>query len=154
MNKTRILAVPAVAAASLLALTGCFQLPPAGNGGDQTTAPVETTGTGTDGGNGGETSSDLAGTSWSGSLDGFADVEFELQDDGTVNFSVWNDESVDYDYPSDTWSGDASNLTLTITDLDRGEFDVTLTGPAENGSMDLSGQGTDGNSYTFTATQQ
>ena len=59
MKKTRILALPAIAAASLLALTGCFQLPPVGgNGGDGGNG-----GTTQEPGNGGtETGEDLAGT--------------------------------------------------------------------------------------------
>lgn len=157
MNKTRILAVPAVAAASLLALTGCFQLPPAGNGGDQTTAPVETTGTGTDGGNGGETSTDLAGSSWTGGElgPGFATLDFTLNADGTVDIETWNDGS-GFNDPADVWSGDASNLTLTITALgEQGSderFDVTFTGTAENGQMNLTGQAPDGE-WTLTASQ-
>ena len=54
MKTTRLLAVPAIAPASLLALTGCIQLPPVGGGSTtETQAP----------GDGGAGTVDLAGTS-------------------------------------------------------------------------------------------
>lgn len=162
MKKTRILALPAVAAASLLALTGCFQLPPpSGNGtdgnGGTSQAPVE----GTEGGEGTETEGgDLAGTSWTGaemSASGstFAEFDFTLNEDGTIDITMWNDGS-GFDDPADVWSGDASNLSMTITALgEQGSeerFDITFTGPAEGGQMELTGDGPDG-TWTVTATQ-
>lgn len=153
MKTTRILALPAIAAASLLALTGCFQLPPVGgNTGGTTTAPS------TDGGEtgGGTAAEDLAGTSWSGDLGpGFATFDFTLNQDGTIDISTWNEGS-GFDSPGDTWTGDSSDLTMTITDLRDQEgsesFDVTFTGTAADGSMNLTGEGPDG-SWTLTATE-
>lgn len=153
MKTTRIVAVPALAAAALLALTGCFQLPPVG--GTQTTEqPGEGT---TQEPGGGTVSEDLAGSSWSGELGpGFATMDFTLNADGTVDISTWNDGE-GFDSPNDTWSGDPSNLTVTITQLtdqnqDSGPFDVTFTGTAESGQMDLSGESPDG-TWTLTATE-
>jgi hypothetical protein len=155
MKTTRIVAVPALAAASLLALTGCFQLPPVG--GTQTTE--EPGGGTTQEPGGGTASDDLAGTSWSGELGpGFATMDFTLNADGTVDISDWNDgDGGPFDEDADVWSGDPSNLTVTITQLtdqnqDSESFDVTFTGTAEGGQMDLSGEAPDG-TWTLTATQ-
>lgn len=152
MKTTRFLAVPAIAAASMLALSGCFQPPAAppqappqtqapdpGTGTDET----EGTGTGDDAGD-----SDLAGTTWTGEIGpGFATMDFELNEDGTVDITTWNDGS-GFDSPADTWTGDASNLTIVITDLtEQGSnesHDVTFTGTAENGQMSLTGDGPEG----------
>lgn len=163
MNKTRLLAVPAIAAVSLLALTGCFQLPSVGgtSASDDpdtgtTSAPEESTG----GESGGEesTGGDLAGTTWTGGElgPGFATLDFTLNADGTVDITTWNDGS-GFDSPSDTWSGDASSLTILITQLteqgsDSEPFDVTFTGTVEGGEMNLTGHAPDGD-WTLTATQ-
>ena len=162
MKKTRILALPAIAAASLLALTGCFQLPPVGGNG----------GNGGDGGNGGnggttqepgnggtETGEDLAGTTWTGEMgpgSGFAELTFTLNPDGTVDISEWNGGE-GFDSAADTWTGDSSNLSVTITQLqdqnsDSGAFDITFTGTAADGQMNLVGRGPDGE-WQLTATQ-
>ena len=151
MKTMRMLALPAIAAAAVLTMTGCFQLPGAPTS-PATTTPAETGGTG---GGGGETAGDLAGTSWTGSTEGQPDVSFTLNADGTVDFSSWGGES--FDSPADVWSGDAASVTITVTqivDQSSGDsIDITYSGPAENGSMNLQGEGTDGNSYTLTATQ-
>lgn len=161
MKKTRILAIPAVAAASLLALTGCFQLPPVGgtpggNGG--TTTEPTTDGGGTEGGGteDGSSAEDLAGTSWSGDLGpGFATFDFMLNSDGTIDITSWNDGS-GFDEPADVWSGDSSNLSMTLTalrDQDATEsFDVTFTGTATDGAMNLTGDGPD-STWTLTASE-
>lgn len=163
MKKTRILAIPAIAAASLLALTGCFQLPPvggtdSGNGGNGGTGGTTTEPT-TEGGDtgGGTTAEDLAGTTWTGGDigPGFATMEFTLNADGTIDISSWNEGS-GFDESADVWSGDSSNLSMTITglrDQDATEsFDVTFTGTATEGAMNLTGDGPDG-PWTLTATE-
>lgn len=147
MKTTRFLAVPALAAASLLALTGCIQLPPMGGTTTETQAPVT-------GGDGGTDSGDLAGTSWMGAIDGVVDpLGFTLNEDGTVDITTWGDSTETYDFPQDVWSGDASDLTMTITGLEEGAFDLTVSGSAEGGQMELSGEGTDGSSHTLSASQ-
>lgn len=141
MKTTRILAVPALAAASLLALTGCIQLPPMGGGT----------------GDSGVESVDLAGTSWTGDLNGqVTDIAFTLAEDGTIDFSNWAGE--EFDSPGDVWALDGETLEITITQIKVDQtsdetFDVTLSGSAAGGSMSLTGEGTDGNSYDMTASQ-
>ncbi|MGM1028654.1 MAG: hypothetical protein ACQEWM_02140 [Actinomycetota bacterium] len=149
MKTSRFLAVPALAAASLLALTGCIQLPPMGGGTTtETQAPVT-------GGDSGTESAELAGTSWMGAIDDVVDpIGFTLNEDGTVDITTWGSSDQSYDAPQDVWSGDASNLTVTITGLEEGEFDLTVSGTAEGGQMNLSGEGTDGSSHTLVATQE
>ncbi|GEK81081.1 hypothetical protein [Agrococcus baldri] len=148
MKKTRILALPAIAAASLLALTGCFQLPPVGGNGGTTTTEEPS---------GGTTSEDIAGTSWTGDFNGqVTGVAFTLNEDGTVDFDDWAGDS--FDSPGDVWtqSGDTVELTVTQIRVDETSpetFDVTMSGTAADGTMSLTGEGTDGNTYELTATQ-
>lgn len=111
-------------------MTGCFQLPGA------PTNPGTTTPTEGGSGGGGE-SSDLAGTSWSGS-DGGNTMSFTLNADGTIDFTEWNDQG-GFDVPEDTWVTSGSDITLTIT---TSEGDLVYTGPATTGSMSLTGSGT------------
>lgn len=146
MKTSRILALPAVAAASLLVLTGCIQLPPVvGSGGGTTTDPST---------DGGSTSVDLAGSSWTGEIsDVMSPFGFTLNADGTIDITQWGNTDTTYDSPGDVWSGDASDLTMTIMGLEEGAFDLTVSGTAEGGQLALSGQGTDGSDYTLTATQ-
>jgi hypothetical protein len=149
MKKTRILALPAIAAASLLALTGCFQLPPvggnpSGNSSDPGTSEPAAAG------------EDVAGTSWTGEMEGFAELSFTLNPDGTVDISEWNGGS-GFDSPRDTWSGDSADLTIVITQLqdpnsEDPAFDVTFNGTAQDGTMDLKGDAPDGE-WTLSATQ-
>ncbi|WP_425844122.1 hypothetical protein [Agrococcus sp. TSP3-2-1] len=140
--KTKLIAVPAIAAASLLALTGCIQMPPPTSGGSG------------DGGTGTGTAGSLEGTSWSGGIDQVvAPFGFTLNADGTVDITQWGESGETYDSPADVWDGDASDVTITITGLQPGNFGLTVTGTAEDGRMDLSGEGTNGSSYTLTATQ-
>lgn len=151
MKTTRILALPAIAAASLLALTGCFQLPPVGG---TTTTEAPGGGTTTEEPAGGASAEDLAGTSWTGAVDGVVDpLGFTLNADGSVDITQWGNTDQTYDFPQDQWSGDSSNLEVTITGLEEGAFDLTVSGTAEGGQMNLTGEGTDGNSYTLSATQ-
>lgn len=146
MKTPRILALPAVAAAALLVLTGCIQLPPVVGGGGGTTTEPST--------DGGSTSVDLAGTSWTGEIsDVISPFGFTLNADGTIDITQWGSTDQTYDSPADVWSGDASDLTMTIMGLEEGEFDLTVSGTAEGGQLALSGQGTDGSDYTLTATQ-
>jgi hypothetical protein len=146
MKTTKLIAVPALAAASLLALTGCIQMPPTTSGSSGDTGSDSGTDTGTTAG--------LEGTSWSGGIDQVvAPFGFTLNADGTVDITQWGDTDQTYDSPADVWEGDESDLTVTITGLEQGEFDLTVTGTADGGQMDLSGEGTDGNTYTLTATQ-
>lgn len=134
MKTTRLLAVPAIAAAALLTMTGCFQLP-----GAPTNNPGTTTAPTTEGGTGGseQGSVDLAGTSWSGG-DGFNTMTFTLNGDGTIDFTEWNEQG-GFDVPEDTWTVSGSEVTMTITTT---EGDLVFTGPAATGSMSL--PGTDG----------
>lgn len=142
MKTTRLLAVPALAAASLLALTGCIQVPPVGG-----------TGTGTEVNTEGEVV-DLAGTAWTGAIPDVVDpIGFTLNEDGTVDITTWGDSDQTYDSPADVWSGDSSDLTVTITGLEEGAFDVTFSGTADGGQMELSGEGTDGSQHTLSATE-
>lgn len=149
MKTTRLLAVPALAAASLLALTGCIQLPPVGGTTTETQAP-DTSGDGASTG-------DLAGTSWTGDFNGqVTDVAFTLNEDGTVDFDDWAGDA--FDSPGDVWSlsGDTLEMTITQISVDEAQsdtFDVSLSGTASDGSMSLSGQGTDGSTYELNATQ-
>jgi hypothetical protein len=158
MKTTRLIAVPALAGASLLALTGCIQLPPVGGTTTETQAPVTTAqpadpGTSEPGGQ----SEDLAGTSWTGDFNGqVTDVAFTLNEDGTVDFADWAGSA--FDSPSDVWSMSGDTLELTVTQIQVDEtgsdtFDVTMSGTAGDGSMSLSGQGTDGNTYELNASQ-
>lgn len=126
MKTSPLLALPAIAAAAVLTMTGCFQLP----GAPTTTSPTE-------GGSGGGESSELAGTSWSGS-DGGNTMSFTLNADGTIDFTEWNDQG-GFDVPEDTWVTSGSDITLTIT---TSEGDLVYTGPATTGSMSLTGSGT------------
>lgn len=142
MKTPRILALPAVAAASLLALTGCIQLPPI--------AGSSTSQSPTDGSTAGE---DLAGSTWSGAM-GTTSMDFALNPDGTVDIMSW-DGGDGFDEPGDTWTGDSANLTLVITNLSSAggdRFDLSLTGSAIEGAMTLTGDGPDG-TVTLTATQ-
>lgn len=157
MKTSRMLAVPAIAAVSLLALTGCFQLPPMGGSGSNTGSGSSTDpGTGSDGGDSGD-AADLAGTSWTGDFNGqVSDIAFTLNEDGTVDFSDWAGDQ--FDAPADVWSQDGDTIEMTITQIsvdETGEesFDVTLSGSAADGSMELSGQGTDGGDYELSASQ-
>ena len=159
MKTTRLLAVPALAAASLLALTGCIQLPPIGGGTTQTQAPVTGGGTETEAPvtGGGTQTGDLAGTSWTGDFNGqVTDIAFTLNEDGTVDFDDWAGDS--FDSPGDVWSLSGDTLDMTVTQISVDEtgsetFDVSLSGSVSGGSMSLSGQGTDGNTYELNASQ-
>lgn len=133
MKTSRLLALPAIAAAAMLTMTGCFQLPGAPTTGT-TTAPTDG---GDTGGGGTGASTDLAGTSWSGS-DGANTMSFTLNADGTIDFSDWNDQG-GFDVPEDTWVVSGSNVTLTIS---TNSGNLVFTGPATTGSMSLSGSGT------------
>lgn len=154
MKTTRLIAVPALAAASLLALTGCFQLPPVGGTtGDNTGGTGQTPDTG-----GAAAGEDLAGTTWTGGElgPGFAELDFTLNADGTIDITTWNGGS-GFDVPSDTWSGDSANLTMVITQLrdqqgDSEPFDVTLSGSAEDGQLEVSGDSPQG-PLSLTASQ-
>lgn len=153
MKTMRLLALPAIAAAAVLTMTGCFQLP-----GAPTTNPgatPATSATPTDGGD--PASSDLAGTSWTGSADVQPDVSFTLNADGTVDFDSWGGQS--FDTAADVWSGDSSSVSITVTGIsdqttNDPAIDITFVGPATGGSMNLSGQGTDGQTYSMTMTQR
>ena len=139
MKTTQILALPAVAATSMLVLTGCIQLPAPGGGTQE---------------NPGAEAQSLEGTAWVGAIDGVVDpLEFTLNADGTVDIAVWGSPDQSYDSAGDVWEGDTSEVTITITGVEEGAFDVTFTGPASDGQMNLTGDGTDGSSHTLTATQ-
>lgn len=133
-------AAPAVVAATVLALTGCFQLPtaPANTAEPAATAPAAET--------------DLAGTTWVGSIQDVADVEFTLNQDGTIDFTKWADQN--WDYPSDVWTGSSDSLQMTITNIGTTDsFDIALSGTATDGTLTMEGPGTDGTTYRLVATQ-
>ncbi|MFC7432774.1 MULTISPECIES: hypothetical protein [unclassified Agrococcus] len=146
MKTSRLLAVPAIAAAALLTMTGCFQLP-----GAPTTNPGTTTAPTSDGGSGGggeQAGVELSGTSWSGS-DGFNSMSFTLNADGTIDFTEWNEQG-GFDVPEDTWAVSGSEVTMTITTTDG---DLVFTGPAATGSMSLPGTGGPAVGQTLSITQ-
>lgn len=155
MKTTRLLAVPALAGASLLALTGCIQLPPIGGAPVATQAPVVSGDPGS--GDPGAGTGDLAGTSWTGDFNGqVTDIAFTLNEDGTIDFADW--AGSEFDSPGDVWtlSGDTLDMTITRISVDESgseTFDVSLSGTATDGSMSLSGEGTDGSTYELNATQ-
>lgn len=151
MKTSRIVVLPALAAASLLALTGCFQLPPVGGnpgGSDETTAPS------TDGGDTGSDTGgdvDLAGTSWSGTDAAGNEMDLVLEEDGTVLLNNWNDEN--WDEATDTWEVSGGEFTMFISGI-REIQSLEYTGPAAEGEMQLTG--VDGNGdegYDLTLTQ-
>ncbi|GAA2174649.1 hypothetical protein GCM10009846_21410 [Agrococcus versicolor] len=150
MKTSRLLALPAIAGAALLTMTGCFQLP-----GAPTTNPGTSTAPTDGGGGGGEAAVDLAGTTWSGTDSIGNEMTFTFADDGTIDFSDFNTQT--YDVPTDTWSMDGSNVEITIsgvpTSADGSGTDITYSGQATTGSMSLSGTGEDGESYSLSITE-
>ncbi|WP_413316320.1 hypothetical protein AA0Z99_07135 [Agrococcus sp. 1P02AA] len=143
MKKTRILALPAVAAVSLLALTGCFQAPPIGG----TTPDTSTEDSGTETEEGTETqapddgaSVDLTDTAWSGTDSAGNTMDLVLEADGTVLLNDWNEQN--WDEPSDTWVVDGDQITIFISGIQDIQS-LEYTGTAELGTMNLSG--VDGN---------
>lgn len=158
MKISRLLAAPAIAGAALLTMTGCFQLPgpTTPTTAPATTAPATSAPETSDGGGGGTEATDVAGTTWTGSTDVQPDLEFTLNEDGTVDFATWGTQS--FDSPADVWSGDSASFTMTITQIvEEGSsnppLDITYSGSISGGSMDLTGEGTDGNTYALQATQ-
>lgn len=160
MKKTRILALPAVAAVSLLALTGCFQLPPVG--GTTTDTSTEDTGsedTGSEGTDSGAESEapeegasvELAGTAWSGSDSAGNAMDLVLEEDGTVLLNDWNGEN--WDEPSDTWVVEGDQITMFISGI-REIQSLEYTGTAALDTMSLTGVDGNGDSgYDLTLTQ-
>ncbi|GAA3611931.1 hypothetical protein [Agrococcus terreus] len=152
MKTSRIVVLPALAAASLLALTGCFQLPPVGGnpgGSGETTAPSTDGGDTGSGDTGGDV--DLAGTSWSGTDAAGNAMDLVLEEDGTVLLNNWNDEN--WDEPTDTWEVSGGEFTMFISGI-REIQSLEYTGPAAEGEMQLTG--VDGNGdqgYDLTLTQ-
>lgn len=138
MKTMRLLALPAIAAAAVLTMTGCFQLPGAPTN-PGSTAPAESGGSGA--------TLDLAGTTWSGT-DGGNTMTFTLNADGTIDFSSWNSEG-DFDVPQDTWVVSGSDVTLTISS---NSGNLVYTGAAATGSMSLTGSETAAG-QTLTITQ-
>lgn len=117
-------------------LTACFPALPGigGNGG-----------TGTDGG--GSTSTDLAGTTWSGTDSDGDDWAFEFQGDGTVAVTFNGSR---YDDASDTWAISGSTLEIHTVFVDS---DYDFTGPYDGGSsIPLTGTWL-GGTFTLTITQ-
>lgn len=146
MKTTRMLALPAIAAAAVLSMTGCFQLP-----GAPTTNPTTTT-TPTDGGGGGGETVDLAGTTWSGTDEAGNPLAFTLAADGTVDFETFGNGGP-YDEASDTWSVNGTTFEMYVSNIsDIGG--LTYTGTAATGSMQLTGVDDNGGTgYDVTITQ-
>lgn len=124
MTIRRTLATASATLLLLASLTACFGIPglPGGNTGGDT---------------GGDTgTSDLVGTSWSGTDSDGDFWAFEFQADQTIAFT-FNDDS--YDDATDVWSltGDDLHISIAFTD---GE--ATLDGTYTEGatSIDLAGQ--------------
>lgn len=133
--KTRTLALPAVAAAALLSLTGCFQLPggttPTNPGTSDPGTDPGTTDPGTDPGTEGE-AVDLANTTWSGSAAG-VDMEFTFNPDGTIDFIDFGGQGA-FDDSADVWSVSGDQLDMSINTEDGL---VDFSGTAALGSMSL-----------------
>lgn len=145
MKTTRILALPAIAAASLLALTGCFQLPPVGEttttqGPDGSTAP-----------DGGDATVDLTETVWSGEDSAGNSMNLEFEADGTILLNDWNGQN--WDESSDTWEVAGDQITIFVSGIENIES-LTYTGNAQLGEMQLTGvDGTGDSGYDLTLTQ-
>lgn len=137
MNKSRLIAVPVFAAATVLSLAGCFGTP----------TPTATTGgsTGTDTG----TSIELAGTSWSGT-DSVGDFTvFDFEDDGTVNVT-YNEQQ--FDEATDTWELDGTSLTVVVF-LNDDLGDVVYTGDVNGDTIDMEGVIEGDTPFTITLTK-
>lgn len=153
MKMSRILAVPAIAAAALMTMTGCFQLPgstPTDPGtSDPGTSDPGTTDPGTTD-PGTEQGGELAGTTWSGNM-GEEPVTMTFDQDGTVNLDEWNGSS--FDDATDVWSVEGTSVTIYIggiysTDGASAEG-VTFVGELSDGQMSLQGTA-DGGDSGFT----
>jgi hypothetical protein len=133
MTIRRTLATAAASLLLLVSLTACFGLP-----------GLPTTG----GGGGDAPTTDLAGTSWTGTDSDGDFWAFEFQNDGTLAFS-FNEDS--YDDATDVWtlSGDALHLSIAFTDGEA-TFDGTYTEGAS--SVDLAGKQGEAE-WTVTITQ-
>lgn len=152
MKTSRLLALPAIAGAALLTMTGCFQLP----GSPSTTTPTTTQPTDGGGGGGEQASVDLAGTTWSGTDSIGNQMTFTFNADGTIDFSDFNGGP--YDTASDVWTVSGSDVQMVITGVPTSAsatsgIDITYSGSAATGSMSLSGSGDDGESYSLSITQ-
>ncbi|MDR7232887.1 hypothetical protein [Agrococcus sp. BE272] len=148
MKSTRILAFPAIAAASLLALTGCFQLPPMGGG---TTTETQAPAPSGDGGDTGSASVDLADTAWSGEDAAGNTMDLVLEGDGTVLLNDWNGQN--WDEAGDTWEVAGDQITIFIGGIENIQS-LTYTGTAQLETMELTGVDGNGDSgYDVTLTQ-
>lgn len=139
MTPRRSLSLGSAALLVVALLTACFPVLPGGGG-----SPVGDPGTGTDGG----TSTDLAGTTWSGSDSDGDSWELEFQPDGTV--AVAFNGGNRFDDASDTWtlSGTALDIHLVFV-----ESDYDFTGTYDGGdSIPLDGTWA-GGGFTLTITR-
>lgn len=132
MKMSRLIAVPALAAATVLALAGCFGTP----------TPTATTG----GSTGTDTSIELAGTSWSGT-DSVGDFTvFEFESDGSVNVTYNQQE---FDEATDTWELNGTALTVIVF-LNDDLGDAVYTGDVTGDTIDM--EGVIGSDAPFTVT--
>lgn len=139
MTIRRTLATASASLLLLASLTACFGIPGLPGGGNPGGEPEP---------GGGTETSELAGTSWSGTDSDGDFWAFEFQDDQTLGFT-FNEDS--YDDASDVWSLTGEDLHISIAFTD-GE--ATLDGTYTEGatSVDLAGkQGTA--EWTVTITQ-
>jgi hypothetical protein len=97
----------------------------------------------------------LVGTSWTGTAERVADLAFTLNADGTVDFTSFGGQP--YDAATDVWSVADGTFSLTISQLQDQSgnvTDITYTGPAATGSMELVGTDTAGTGgYTMAIAQ-
>jgi hypothetical protein len=149
MKTSRMLAVPALAAGALLALTGCIQLPPVGGGTEQTQAPE-----GGQSPDGAAADSELAGTNWTGTDAADNTLDLVLEEDGTVLLNDLNGNGP-FDDATDTWTLDGDQITIFIGGLGEEIISIEYTGTVGDGTMDLTGvDGTGQEGYEITLTQQ
>ncbi|MGC5078037.1 hypothetical protein [Agrococcus sp. DT81.2] len=147
MKTSRILAVPALAASALLALTGCIQLPPVGGGTGGGTEQTQAA-------DGGSVDSELAGTNWTGTDAADNSLDLVLEEDGTVLLNELNGNGP-FDDDSDTWSLQGDEITIFIGGLGGDVESIEYTGTVGDGTMELSGvDGSGQPGYEITLTQQ
>lgn len=137
MRTPRLASGIAAIALLAIALTGCAFIP---------TIP---SGSGTDSGSDGASSSELAGTTWSG-VDSDGDSwGLELQSDGTVGLN-YNGDS--FDDSTDVWAQAGDTVTLHIG-FDDG--DIEMIGQYDGLEAPMEATGTyDGGTFTVTLTRE
>lgn len=148
MKTTKLLALTGLAAVSIVALSGCFQLPTPTPTTPTTPTDPTTPTTPTES----EPSNELVGTSWSGTDNAGNVMSFTIAEDGTLDDLEWNGGGP-WDEPADTWSLNGSTFEFYISNIEE-IGGITYSGPAATGSMNLNGTSDlGGNTYTLVLTQ-